>query len=144
MIGHPLGAIGSPGTHHSQVTVADEFTRQIVFEPGWATGEKDHDGQHYGRRAMYLRFVLHGPHGTIVWVLSTGWYPVQGPTGKPATLVDSQPPSAALIGIHWDDAGVNPGWLVTDDPCNLRPSGVCQYDCTYVQAEHVLPRLMRE
>lgn len=114
-----------------------DFQRQIRFEPGHTIRRSKGDGQNYGIAAMQMRFLLAGEHGTIQFLMSTGWYPE-----KAGYSWHHSGPSAWDLGAHWD----TPWWEGMDDPengwmhrdCDVRPNGRCWYDGSGLRADPVM------
>jgi hypothetical protein len=128
-----------------------DLTREIRCEPGYDYRETDLDkpsGQRRGCHGMNMRWLLHGEHGTVQFVIYTGWLPSWVvDDGDPfGPRVDDRRargtgPMAADLGHHWD----TPTYPGEDGPrsdCHLRPSGRCFYDGSGLNAEPVFAKLL--
>lgn len=132
--------------------------REIRWEQGY-----DHVGTQVGggRHGMNIRWLLHGEHGTVQFLIYSGWLPTWvenpedswGPRVRPDRPLPmpnggSRPslmgPMAADLGYHWR----TPLWQDSDsgrDNCDaLRGGGRCWYDGSGLNAEPVFAKLLTE
>jgi hypothetical protein len=70
----------------------DDFTTEIRADAGFDYRDDRSDDR--GARGLDLRFILHGPKGSITWVLLTGW--MERPIDEPGWTTNSgHPPRRA-------------------------------------------------
>lgn len=114
-----------------------EFRREVCFEPGFDhRNDPDPKQREYGCHGMDIRFLLHGPRGSVQFLLYTGWLPGQS-YYRPSPLR----PTGADVGYHWDSPqydGQSPR------ECTVRPGGRCYYDGSGLAAEELFERFTAE
>ena len=125
------------GPFRRTVEVGD-FRREITFEPGYDhRDDPDAKQRQHGCHGMNLRFVLHGEHGSVQFLLYTGWLPGQSSFAAGPALS----PMGADVGYHWDE----PRYEGQDwHSCAMRPAGRCYYDGSGLQADELFQKFTRE
>lgn len=128
-----------------------DFRREIKFEPGYDYTDEDFDkppNHRRGRHGLNVRFVLHGEHGAVVWLLYTSWLPSwvgNHDDGEPYIFCspkDLKLPTGANVGLHWDtNAG---GSFLGLHKCDLREGKECWYDASYSAGDVVFAKLLTE
>lgn len=108
---------------------AEGFRREVAFEPGhpWNT-RGNPPSSNYGRGTLTVRFLLHGPRGSVQFLWSTGITPEQETlTGFRYERKEwmHSAPSGFDVGYHADEPRYD-----DQEPfdCDYRPSGKCYYD----------------
>jgi len=128
-----------------------DFTREVRFEPGYDHRAEDATkpwGTRRGCHGMNIRWLLHGPAGTIQFLIYSSWLPSwvgDSTFGKTITVPPGEPvhpPMGADLGHHWDEATYEgeKGF----DKCDVRPAGRCFNDGSGLRADDLLGVLLTE
>lgn len=114
------------------------FRREITFEPGYDyRNDPDTKQRQYGCHGMNLRFTLHGEHGSVQFLLYTGWLPGQ-PSFAAGPVLS---PMGADVGYHWDEPRYEgQEWR----SCTARPAGRCYCDGSSLQADELFQKFTHD
>ena len=119
-----------------------EFERRWAFRPAY-----DHtDDPNKGWGTMKAYAALVGPGGAITLTIKTGWALPESQTRMKALGFEASDPSiwkgeGAAVGIHHK---TDPGHALGDpEPCDYF-DGDCYFDISYLAAEDVFERFIRE
>ncbi len=119
-----------------------ERRRELLFEPGY-----DRRSEGRGCHGLDMRWLIHGEHATVQFVIYTSWLPswvAAGPWGPNVHGAPDQifPPIAADLGYHADQP------LYEDQlgqaECAFRGGHRCFYDGSGLNAEPVFAALLTE
>lgn len=127
------------------------LTREIQFQPGYDYRAEDAhkpSGQRRGCHGLNMRWLVHGEHGSVQFLVYTMWLPswVREAEWGPRVVDEvarrdlNHPPMAADLGHHWDWALYHGENGPRD--CDVRPSGKCFYDGSGLNAEPLLAALL--
>lgn len=144
--GWPLSA------EHGTRTAEDSggFSREVVFEPGHPLTLGTGPSSNYGRGALKIRFLLHGPKGSVQFFWSTGITPERA-VERDVFSRASGPFAAGHVYEHQEwmhsaPTGFDLGYH-SDAPqydehdtyeCEYRPGGKCYYDGSSLAADRIL------
>jgi hypothetical protein len=120
---------------------ADGFSREVAFEAGhpWNT-RGNPPASNYGRASVKVRFLLHGPKGSVQFLWSTGITP-ESTIGRFGDEWMHTGPSGFDAGYHADE----PQYPHQDAfPCTYRPSGQCYYDGSALAGDDMLRVFLTE
>lgn len=124
---------------------ADGFSREVIFEPGHAwTTRNNAPSSNYGRGSLRIRFLLHGPRGTVQFLWATGVTPERQMEARVGYTHEEWMHSAPMgfdVGYHADEPQYG------DDEardCDYRPSGSCYYDGSSLAADEFLEVFLTE
>ena len=112
------------------------FRREIKWEPGF-DHRNDPKKKQYGCHGLQIRFLLHGEHATVQFLLMTPWLPTWERLSKINTIFDVLP---ADLGYHADIPQYENQTLT--DKCDCRPSGKCYYDGSGLNADETFRLLV--
>ena len=112
---------------------AEGFSREVVFEPGHPLTVGSGPSTNYGRSSLTIRFLLHGPRGTIQFLWSTGVTPEKVYEARRGYTHDEwmheewmhHAPMGFDVGYHADSPNYD---SQSEFECQYRPAGVCFYD----------------
>lgn len=122
------------------------FRREVVFEPGHAwTTRNNPPSSDYGRASLRIRFLLHGPKGSVQFLWSTGIMPERDTERlTPAYTREAwmhHTPMGIDVGYHADEPQYE-GQDLYD--CEFRASGKCYYDGSGLAGEDFLAMFLTE
>jgi len=135
--GWPLNA------EHGTVSApdADGFRREIAFEAGHPWNTKGQPpSKNYGRGALKIRMLLHGPKGSAQFLWSAGVVPEQRKLltdygTRQEWEWEHSAPMGFDVGYHADEPQYE-GQDVFE--CAYRPSGQCYYDGSGIAGDDFL------
>jgi len=131
--GWPLAA-----DHGTRSVEEHGYSREVVFEPGHPLTLGTGPSSNYGRASMNIRFLLHGPQGSVQFLWSTGITPERavqpGKCGAREEWMHIAPMGYDL-GYH-ADAPQYEGHGSYE--CGFRPGGECYYDGSSLAADRIL------
>lgn len=124
---------------------AEGFRREVAFEPGhpWNT-RNNPPSSNYGRGSLKIRFLLHGPKGSVQFLWSTGVTPERTSEidrwGTREEWMHSAP-MGFDVGYHADE----PQYDEQESyDCTYRPGGKCYYDGSGLAGEEFLRVFLTE
>lgn len=120
-------------------TVGD-FDREVVFEMGHANTPGTSPATNYGIDGFGIRFLLHGPHGTVQFAWNTGIVPEKVP-GRYGDEWRRSSVYASDLGYHADFPAYDG---MGSMECIYRESGHCYYDGSSLQADEALDLFFTE
>ncbi len=119
---------------------AEGFRREVAFDPGHPLTLGSGPSSNYGRSSLRVRFLLHGPKGSVQFLWSTGVTPELVP-GKYAGKWMHSEPSGYDVGYHADA----PHYEHQDSyDCIHRPAGKCYYDGSGIAGDEFLTVFLTE
>ena len=97
----------------------------------------------YGIHGVDMRFLLRGPKGVTVFALATNWHLPEVQREIEREHGESRGPLPMLLGYH-SPAPIYEGQTQTIDSCEYLGGKPCYHDCSYLAADRVFNRLLRE
>lgn len=125
-------------------TDRDGFSREVEFEPGHPLTRGTSPATNYGRSTLSVRFLLHGPKGSVQFVWSTGITPEKTNRegiGFSFSQWMHHAPSGRDLGYHSDIPQYEGQW---SSECGYRPNGVCFYDGSGLAGDDMLEVFLTE